>query len=58
MDLHGKPATIKSIKKVQYYQIDDQETETSGDKMAKLVNNGQQIEIEFEDLVDMKWTNY
>lgn len=58
VDLYGKPSTAKSIKKASYYQIDDPETVTSCESSTKLINGGKTIEIEFSDLVDMKWTSY
>lgn len=58
IDLYGKPSSAKSIKKASYYQIDDPETVTSCESSTKLTNGGKTVEVEFGDLIDMKWTSY
>ena len=58
IDLYGKPAAAKSVIKASYYQIDDPETVTSCESSTILTSGGKTVEVEFGDLVDMRWTSY
>lgn len=38
--------------------MDDPETTTAAESITKVSNGGKTVEIEFKDIVDMKWTSY